>query len=65
MTRDQMKEAISDIIRDTDISEYGEAYISHHDADRVAEEILKLWDQGFVYEISNECDCSEYCDCKS
>lgn len=62
MTRDQIKERIlKEIRRGDEPDKYGFMITKQ----QVAENIMELWDQGFAYEISSGCDCSEYCDCKS
>ena len=51
MTRDQIKQKIIDIIAEV---VYNDWYGELHQVDLAAENIMKLWDQGFVYEVKKD-----------
>ena len=57
MTRDEIKKKIIQIIEDNveaDALDDSGLHIIYSSIEKAAEEIMKLWDQGFIYEVKNE-----------
>lgn len=56
MTRNQMKQKVISILEDIEPTAWDDSglHIPQKEIERAAEEIMKLWDQGFTYERSDE-----------
>lgn len=55
MTRNQIKNIVVDIIEDIEPFALDDSglHIPPEEIERAAEQIMKLWDQGFVYDIKS------------